>query len=141
MKILQIKKITGEVIAAFQKLIPQLDNTVPLPTKEKLIRTISSPTTYLFVANHQDKIVGSIILIIYTSATGDYAHLGDLVVDKKMRGMGFGSRLIKTALNLAKEKDIDMVDLTSRPHRKTANQLYEKIGFVKRDTNVYRYIL
>ena len=31
------------------------------------------------------------------------------------------------------------VDLTSRPSREAANRLYQRIGFVQRDTNVYRY--
>jgi ribosomal protein S18 acetylase RimI-like enzyme len=33
------------------------------------------------------------------------------------------------------------VDLTSRPAREAANSLYRKIGFVQRDTNVYRFTL
>jgi ribosomal protein S18 acetylase RimI-like enzyme len=31
------------------------------------------------------------------------------------------------------------VDLTSRPSRDAANQLYQRLGFVRRETNVYRY--
>jgi hypothetical protein len=31
------------------------------------------------------------------------------------------------------------IDLTSRPSREAANHLYQTSGFVKRDTNVYRY--
>jgi ribosomal protein S18 acetylase RimI-like enzyme len=31
------------------------------------------------------------------------------------------------------------VDLTSRPSREAANRLYRRIGFVQRETNVYRY--
>ena len=33
------------------------------------------------------------------------------------------------------------VDLTSRPKREAANRLYRRLGFVERDTNVYRYEL
>jgi ribosomal protein S18 acetylase RimI-like enzyme len=31
------------------------------------------------------------------------------------------------------------VDLTSRPSREAANRLYQRLGFVRRKTNVYRY--
>ena len=31
------------------------------------------------------------------------------------------------------------MDLTSRPSRDAANRLYKQLGFVMRDTNVYRY--
>lgn len=30
------------------------------------------------------------------------------------------------------------LDLTSRPSRETANALYQSLGYVRRDTNVYR---
>jgi ribosomal protein S18 acetylase RimI-like enzyme len=33
------------------------------------------------------------------------------------------------------------VDLTSRPSREAANRLYQRLGFVQRETNVYRYTL
>jgi hypothetical protein len=33
------------------------------------------------------------------------------------------------------------VDHTRRPSREAANALYRKVGFVERDTNVYRYQL
>ncbi|NCZ89134.1 MAG: GNAT family N-acetyltransferase, partial [Actinobacteria bacterium] len=33
------------------------------------------------------------------------------------------------------------VDLTSRPSRAAANRLYQRLGFVARETNVYRYEL
>ncbi|MEY2967137.1 MAG: hypothetical protein RLY50_1187, partial [Actinomycetota bacterium] len=33
------------------------------------------------------------------------------------------------------------VDLTSRPSREAANRLYQRLGFVARETNVYRYDL
>ena len=35
--------------------------------------------------------------------------------------------------------DAVTVDLTSRPSREAANRLYQRIGFVARDTNVYRF--
>jgi ribosomal protein S18 acetylase RimI-like enzyme len=34
---------------------------------------------------------------------------------------------------------VKTVDLTSRPSRVAANKLYQKIGFVARETNIYRY--
>ena len=31
------------------------------------------------------------------------------------------------------------VELTSRPSREGANKMYQKMGFMQRETNVYRY--
>jgi ribosomal protein S18 acetylase RimI-like enzyme len=33
------------------------------------------------------------------------------------------------------------VDLTSRPSREDANRLYRRLGFVERETNVYRFVV
>jgi ribosomal protein S18 acetylase RimI-like enzyme len=42
---------------------------------------------------------------------------------------------------VAKEAGAKTVDLTSRPSREAANRLYQRVGFERRDTNVYRYRL
>ena len=39
----------------------------------------------------------------------------------------------------AEEAGARTVDLTSRPDREAANRLYVRLGFEKRETNVYRY--
>jgi len=44
-------------------------------------------------------------------------------------------------LQRARERGAKTVDLTSRPSREAANRLYQRLGFVARDTNVYRYTL
>jgi len=43
------------------------------------------------------------------------------------------------AIAEAKRQGAKTVDLTSRPSREAANRLYQRIGFVARDTNVYRF--
>jgi ribosomal protein S18 acetylase RimI-like enzyme len=53
--------------------------------------------------------------------------------------MGIGKELNLAALELAKKAGAKTVELTSRPSREQANQLYKNIGFVKRETNVYRF--
>jgi ribosomal protein S18 acetylase RimI-like enzyme len=47
--------------------------------------------------------------------------------------------LNRHALEIAKARGAKTVDLTSRPSRVAANKLYQKLGFVLRDTNVYRF--
>jgi ribosomal protein S18 acetylase RimI-like enzyme len=63
------------------------------------------------------------------------------VVDAEARGKGVGEALNIKALEIARAKGAVTVDLTSRPSREAANRLYQRIGFVQRDTNVYRYDL
>ena len=52
-----------------------------------------------------------------------------------------GEALNRAALDCAREQGAITVELTSRPSREAANRLYQRMGFVTRDTNVYRYTL
>ena len=62
-------------------------------------------------------------------------------MDPAQRGKGIGEALTREALRVAQEAGAITVDLTSRPVREAANRLYQRIGFEKRETNVYRYKL
>ena len=53
--------------------------------------------------------------------------------------MGIGQALNEYAINLAEQAGAKTIDLTSRPSRESANRLYKRLGFVARETNVYRY--
>jgi hypothetical protein len=50
-----------------------------------------------------------------------------------------GEALNTFALAEAKRQGATTVDLTSRPSRKAAERLYQRLGFEQRHTNVYRY--
>jgi ribosomal protein S18 acetylase RimI-like enzyme len=69
------------------------------------------------------------------------AIIEDVVVDGAGRGQGVGEMLTRAALELAAKLGARTVDLTSRPTREAANRLYERMGFQRRETNVWRYTL
>jgi ribosomal protein S18 acetylase RimI-like enzyme len=69
------------------------------------------------------------------------AWIEDVVVDSEARGHGVGEALNKAAIAEAQSRGAITVELTSRPSREAANRLYQRLGFVARDTNVYRYTL
>jgi ribosomal protein S18 acetylase RimI-like enzyme len=52
-----------------------------------------------------------------------------------------GELLNRAALDEARSRGAKDVSLTSRPSREAANRLYQRIGFERRDTNVYRFTL
>ena len=60
-------------------------------------------------------------------------------MDEDGRGHGAGRALTLQAVRLACAKGARTIDLTSRPSRQAAHQLYEGVGFAVRDTAVYRY--
>jgi ribosomal protein S18 acetylase RimI-like enzyme len=86
-------------------------------------------------------IAGSLTLAVFRIPTGVRAWIEDVVVDGSARGHGVGEALNKAALDEARLRGAVTVDLTSRPSREAANRLYQRLGFVARETNVYRYTL
>jgi ribosomal protein S18 acetylase RimI-like enzyme len=86
-------------------------------------------------------IVGSLTLVIFNIPTGIRAWIEDVVVDGDARGNGVGEALNLFAIEEARKRGAVTVDLTSRPSREAANRLYQRLGFVARDTNVYRFTL
>ena len=133
--------VTDELIAALERLVPQLSSSSPPPTREHLARIVDSDSCSLLIARDREQIVGSLTLVVFPIPTGARAWIEDVVVDSSARGKGVGEALNLKALEIARAEGAVTVDLTSRPSREAANRLYQRIGFVKRDTNVYRYDL
>lgn len=144
MVIEEITEVTDELVAALRRLVPQLSSSNPPPTREQLAEMVGSPAIALLVAREPDaggEIVGSLTLAVFRIPTGLRAWIEDVVVDESRRGKGIGEALTREALATAQRAGATTVDLTSRPSRETANRLYQRIGFERRDTNVYRYKL
>ena len=129
----------AELIEAFQRLIPQLSSSNPPPTQEELAEIIAAPSTVLFIARLDEHILGTLTLATFRIPTGVRAWIEDVVVDSAARGHCVGEALNQAAILEAHHRGAITVDLTSRPSREDANRLYQRIGFVARDTNVYRY--
>lgn len=130
---------TDELVDAFARLIPQLSKSSPPPTRDELAAMIGSDASDVLVARVDGRIAGTLTLVTFRIPTGVRAWIEDVVVDDSTRGHGVGEALNQFALDLARRKGAKTVDLTSRPSREAANRLYQRIGFVARDTNVYRY--
>jgi ribosomal protein S18 acetylase RimI-like enzyme len=132
--------VTPELVAAFRQLTPQLSRTAPAPGGAELAEMVRSPATILLMARDPEKgLVGSLTLVLFRIPTGLRAWIEDVVTDEAARGRGVAEILCREALNRASAAGARTVDLTSRPSREAANRLYRRLGFVMRDTNVYRW--
>ena len=127
---------TPELAAAFARL---MSKSSPPPGHDELAEMIRSDASDVVVARLDGAIVGTLTLVTFRIPTGVRAWIEDVVVDDSARGHGVGDQLNRFALQLAESKGAKTVDLTSRPSREAANRLYQRIGFVPRETNVYRY--
>ena len=142
---------TPEVVAAIQRLVPQLSSSAALPTAEEVAAIVASPATVLLVARDEagegpggaggpgGPIVGALTLVLFRIPTGMRAWIEDVVTDGAAQGRGVGTALAEEALRRATEAGARTVDLTSRASRVAANRLYQRLGFRARETNVYRW--
>jgi ribosomal protein S18 acetylase RimI-like enzyme len=102
---------------------------------------VDSDAVTLFVATDGGVTVGTLTLVVFSIPTGLRAWIEDVIVDEGARGIGIGEALIVAAINEARTRGVRSIDLTSRPSRDAANALYRRLGFERRDTNVYRFML
>jgi ribosomal protein S18 acetylase RimI-like enzyme len=128
-----------EVIAAVQRLLPQLSESAPQPEAYDVETVATSEATTLLVARDDDgPIVGMLTLAIFRLPSGMRAWIEDVVVDEAARRIGAGRALVERATELARESGARSIDLTSRPSRESARQLYASMGFEERSTTVFR---
>lgn len=134
---------TDELVEAVRRLLPLLSRSAPAPTRRELSEITDSPATTLFVARDGEggPIVGTLTLAIFRIPTAVRAWIEDVIVAEEARGQGCGEALTRAAIATARNAGAKTVELTSRPSREAANRLYRRIGFVERETNVYRYDL
>jgi ribosomal protein S18 acetylase RimI-like enzyme len=136
----QASAVSEELLRAYEHLLPQLSSTADADG-EILQRVIDSPATTLLLARPDGQIVGMCTLATFYIPTGVRSWVEDVVVDENARGLGIGTALVKAAVHLASDARARSVDLTSRPDRSEANLLYQRLGFNRRETNVYRLLL
>ena len=132
---------TPEVHAALARLLPQLNPDLPVPTMERLRALVADPSATLFLARDGEEVVGTTTLVVYTTPFWIKARLDEVVVDAAARGKGVGAALVQACLDLAREKGAQVAELQSGVKREAANRLYPRMGFKRRETNVYRIVL
>jgi ribosomal protein S18 acetylase RimI-like enzyme len=134
-----LDKVTGEVVEAFARLLPQLSSSAPPLDQAALDALVDCPANTVLIARSEGTITGMLTLVMFPLPTGLRAWIEDVVVDESARGQGLGELLTREALRRAREAGARTVDLTSRPSRVAAGRLYERLGFAVRDSRLYRY--
>lgn len=136
-----VEEVTPDVVAAISRLLPLLSRSADPPSHDQVAEIVNSPVSTLFTAkdDRTGEIVGTLTLVVFRIPSGVRAWIEDVIVAEEARGQGCGEALSRAALEAARVAGARTVELTSRPSREAANRLYRRIGFVERETNVYRY--
>jgi Na+:H+ antiporter, NhaA family len=135
----------GELMVRTYRALEGFPSEAEQPEYYKLLRNVGSllerPETTLWVATgEQDKIAGAVVYF------GDIAHYGSggiatqqknaagfrlLAVDQPMQGKGIGRLLTQQCIDAAREQGRSCLILHSTAPMQTAQQMYERMGFVR----------
>ena len=132
MQITSAKEADIQGILALQTQIYRVDALAP-NAAETLKNQLQDKCCDVLIVKKDSHIVGTAtIYYIKVAARGKpYALLEGLVVDRKQRHLGIGSKLFKECVEVAKRKNCYKMIFTSGADRKDAHDFYEKLGFKK----------
>ena len=135
----ELREVTDEVVDAFATLLPQLSSSAKPLDAAAIKDVVSSSSVTVLLARSDTKIIGTLSLVIFRIPTGVRAWIEDVVVDTAAGRQGTGTALVRAAIDIARAAGARTLDLTTRPSRVAAGNLYERAGFQQRETRVYRY--
>ncbi|WP_307362019.1 GNAT family N-acetyltransferase [Microbacterium murale] len=133
-----LSSMTDADATDIEHLLGQLSTTATFD-RSRLATIITHDATEVLVVRDAGRIVGAATLVTFPLPSGWRGHVDDVVVDEAMRGRGIARALLVRMTELAADRGLRTLDLTSRPSRESALRLYESVGFVPRETNVLRF--
>ena len=131
------KKDLEGINELLRQLLHDKSEFVPVSI-ETLKKIIDDEKTIVVAARDQERIVGVGLVCVIQKFRGRYGYVEDMVVDESLRGRGIGSAVMMELINCARADNISTLELSTRPERAAANHLYQKLGFIQKETNVYR---
>ena len=138
LKIEIVQQVSNELLEALDRLLPQLSSG-PFPDRAALEALVRAEATDLLVARDAvGRVIGTLTLVVYSTPMGVHAWIEDVVVDAAARRQGVGEALTRFAVQRARQRGAKAISLTSRPAREAANRLYQRLGFIRWETNLYR---
>ena len=137
MEIRELQNYTQAQFEDLKQLMSELSDRVNFAQSD-LMLVLRDCNCHLYVILDGEHIVGCATLCIFHSPTGTKASIEDVVVSSAYRGQHLGKQLMEYVLEQAKACAPIELHLTSNPMRVAANQLYQSLGFQKKETNCYQ---
>ena len=137
-----IAELYREQFREMAKLIPDFikegDQSV-----EFLEKTISDDESDILVYENDGTVVGFILLQAKVRPDfdfmlpGKYCYIMDVIVTETHRNKGFGTALMNSAKDWAKEQNCSFINLDVLTTNTNAISLYEKLGFIPKAQEMY----
>ena len=137
-----IAELYREQFREMSKLIPDFikegDQSV-----EFLEKTISNEDSDILVYENDGTVVGFILLQAKERPDfdfmipGKYCYIMDIIITENQRKKGFGTALMNSAKDWAKEQNCSFINLDVLTTNTNAISLYEKHGFIPKAQEMY----
>lgn len=137
-----ISELYREQFREMSKLIPDFikegDQSI-----EFLEKSISNNESDILVYENDGIIVGFILLQAKVRPDfdfmlpGKFCYIMDIIVTEKERNKGFGTALMNSAKDWAKDRDCSFINLDVLANNHGAIALYEKLGFMPKAQEMY----
>ena len=95
----------------------------------------------LIVATDEEKVVGFLMYVINkvnfdNQVERTLYNVNAVAVDEECRGQGIGHKLFDYLKDIAKENNMDAIELQVNAENKAAKAMYEKYGFTDKSINM-----
>lgn len=137
-----ISELYREQFREMSKLIPDFIKEGD-QSMEFLEKTISDDDSDILVYENDDKVVGFILLKAKQRpefsfiVSGKFCYIMDIIVTESHRNKGFGTALMTSAKDWAKEQGCSFINLDVLTNNPKAIELYEKLGFIPKAQEMY----
>ena len=137
-----ISELYREQFREMAKLIPDFIKEGE-QSIEFLEKTISDDDSDILVYENDDTVVGFILLQAKERPDfdfmipGKYCYIMDIIVTESHRNKGFGTALMNSAKDWAKEQNCSFINLDVLVNNHGAIKLYEKLGFIPKAQEMY----
>ena len=129
-----IKEILYQHEAQVYQLICELEQDTfdKKSFQKKWAQNIENEDCLMFGYFNQDKLVGFISVYIkeYLHHHHKTGEIAELVVDRNYRNQKIGKQLIQFVINIAKDLQLEELELCTNIRRKDAHRFYESMGFI-----------
>ena len=134
----ELQSYTLEDVKDLDFLMHELSPT-SFCNEEILENVINDVNSHTYIIREDGHIVAAGSLCVMHNLEFTIASVESVVVASEYRGRGYGKELIEHIINEAKRLNVKLIHLTSNPKRIAANSLYQRMGFVKYETNCYHF--
>lgn len=136
MKITRLSAYSPSVLASFDTLMHELSPS-SYCDEEKFSTALSDSNSIVLTAVEDGRIVGTATLCIAHTPEFTLGFVEAVVVLHEYRGRHIGRMLMDRVIEDARHYGVQHLHLTLSPKRFVANELYQSLGFQKKETNVY----